>query len=187
MKSHLIIFIISLFIFISTTLKAQNIDKFDFGLAYGMSINNVFNHASGADYFEPKVSPYLFTVFAEHKYKSRLSFIGELEYADKGPQRYQINYLTLSLMPKYQISERYNISILGGIYTGYMFNYIVGGQKYDAPHIKNYDLGIDAGFDFTLPVYENYEWFVSPRLEIGVVRFSFSNHISLQLKTGLRF
>lgn len=181
--------ILSLILSLSTiTSDAQTkLEKFDFGFAYGMSVNTVFNHVSGADYFELKISPYLFTAFAEYNYKPKLNFVAELEYANKGPKNYQINYLTLSFLPKYRISERYDISILGGIYTGYMFNYILYGQKYEAPNLKNYDLGIDTGFDFTFPIYENWEWFVSPRLEVGAIRFSFSNHISLQLKTGFRF
>lgn len=187
MKLNLATFTITFLMLISNVSKAQNTDKFNFGFAYGLSINTVFNHVSQNRGFEPKISPFLFTAFAEYDYKSNLKFTAELEYADKGPKHYQINYLTLSLMPKYRISKQSDIYLLGGIYTGYMFDYLIDGQKINHERLKNYDFGIDTGLDFIFPIYENYEWFVSPRLEIGVIRFSYSNHISLQLKTGLRF
>lgn len=53
--------------------------------------------------------------------------------------------------------------------------------------IKKYDLGLDAGINYTQKIYSRFDFFISPRIELGLIRFSYSNHLSYQLRAGLRY
>jgi len=160
--------------------------KINIGIGAGVSQNNVFNHVYGAE-FESKLSSILITVNAQKPLSNKWSIFSELDYIHKGPKGFNINYLVFSILPEYKIISNPDISILGGPYIGYMFKYKAFGSIFEHPDLKNYDLGIDAGINFTKRINQKISFFIFPRIEVGMIRFSFSNHFSYQLKTGLRF
>ncbi len=80
-----------------------------------------------------------------------------------------------------------NISILGGLYGGYLFDYKISGTSDKPPGLKKYDFGVDLGMDFTWKIDDEMSFYLSPMFELGVIRFSFSNHLSYQLKAGIKF
>lgn len=156
------------------------------GIGAGLSWNDVFNHTNDGE-FDMKFSPVLLTVHAQKQLSEKWYLLSELDYIHKGPEDYVIDYLVLSVLPKYTLFPNANISILGGPYIGYLFEYRDSGRVTETNALKDYDLGFDAGVSFSKKIGKKAEFFVSPRVEVGLIRFSYSNHLSLQLKTGLRF
>ncbi len=166
--------------------QSEENKKISFGVGAGVSLNNVYNHIREAE-FEPKFSAVLITVNAQKQLSNRWNLLSELDYTHKGPKGHKINYFVISMLPSYKIVAKPNISILGGPYIGYMLKYEAYGSVEKHEDLKNYDLGIDSGISFTTRVNEKLDLYISPRIEVGLIRFSFSNHISYQLKTGIRF
>ena len=161
-------------------------EKFEFGAGFGVSMNNVFNHISNAE-FESRLSPILITVNIERRLSRKWSMFSELDYVHKGPEAHDINYLVFSVLPKYDLLSKPNISLIAGPYIGYMFKYESYGRERNHEELKNYDAGIDAGLMYHTRITNNLYIFVSPRIEAGMIRFSYSNHLSYQLKTGVKF
>ncbi len=159
--------------------------KINFGIGIGVSINNVFNHVSNAE-FQSRFSPILITANAQKQLGKKWSVLSELDYIHKGPKYHDINYLILSVLPQYRIFPK-NITLLAGPYIAYMFKYESYGVVSKREDLKNYDVGADIGFLFSKKVNEKINLFLSPRVELGMMRFSFSNHLSYQLKMGVSF
>jgi len=161
-------------------------EKFEFGAGFGVSMNNVFNHISNSE-FESRFSPILITVNIERRLSRKWSILSELDYIHKGPEEHDINYLVFSILPKYNLWSKPNISLIAGPYIGYMFKYESYGSEKNHDELKNYDVGIDAGLTYQTGITDDLYIFVSPRIEAGMIRFSYSNHLSYQLKTGIKF
>lgn len=187
MNKHLRKITLTLLLILPFILEGQieKTDKYDIGFGIGGSINNVFNHTVESADFEAKLSPILFTVNTELKLDGRWGMLAELDYIHKGPKNHDINYLILSVLPKYQISKKLNLSFAVGPYIGYLFRYNLRGQELISDVTKRIDIGLDAGIIYSKKLNEKFDIFISPRIEVGAIRFSYSNHISGQLKVGL--
>lgn len=173
---------------LSLNLFGQSVEnkKINFGFGAGVSINNVFHHEENVK-FKPKFSPILLTVNAQKPLTRHWSLFSELDYIHKGPYHFDINYLVLSVLPQYTICNKPNISFLAGPYVGYMFRYKTIGGIYHNDNLKKYDTGLDAAIMFSTKISKKFNLYISPRVEVGLIRFSFSNHISYQLVMGARF
>lgn len=191
MKTLQIILVISLILLLNAskiTAQSEVLKKFEYGFAYGISLNDAINHIDNHD-FRKKLSPVLLSSFVIFNQSEKLSFVAEIEYIHKGPQLHVIDYLTLSTLARYKVFNRFpNISVLGGLYGGYLFDYKINGDSIGQPNtLKSYDFGIDIGMDFTRKINDKLDFYLSPLFELGLIRFSLSQHLSYQLKAGVKF
>ncbi len=166
--------------------QSKDTNKFNFGIGAGVSINDAFNHVMDAK-FKSRLSPILITINAQKQLENKWGILAELDYIHKGPIEHDISYLTFSFLAQHKISTKPTISILAGPYIGYLFKYESYGVVFKHKDLKNHDIGIDTGLNFSMRLSEKISLFISPRLEVGMMRFSFSNNISYQLKTGITF
>jgi len=177
-----------MFVSFSITLMSQTLDnnKLNYGVGLGLSRNNVFNHLAGAK-FEPRISPILITTNVQYNFSRRWAVLSELDYIHKGPMNHDINYLVLSVLPKFKVFNKPNFSLLAGPYIAYLFQYKAGGVINTSDRVKKYDFGMDAGIHYSKRINENFNLFISPRVEVGLIIFSQSQHISYQIKAGVEF
>ena len=188
MRLHQLFLMIIALVLVSNLLGAQEIEKrrYNFGLGAGVSLNNVFNHNRGAT-FDTRFSPILITAVSTIPLKNeRLGLMIELDYIHKGPSDHDINYLILSGLLDYQLLENIKLKAVLGPYLGYLFKYKLGDVEFKADKIRE-DFGLDAGLFYAVQLSERIQLFLSPRVEVGLIRFSNSNHISSQLKIGVLF
>ncbi|MBK7811584.1 MAG: hypothetical protein IPI50_10135 [Saprospiraceae bacterium] len=181
-------FLTILFVSLSISLGGQSQinKKLNYGVGIGLSWNNVFNHLAGAK-FDPRISPILITTNVQYIFDRRWTVLSELDYIHKGPLNHDINYLVLSVLPKFKVFSNPNISLLAGPYMGYLFRYKARGIISTSDRIKKYDVGMDAGIHYSKRINENFNIFISPRVELGLIIFSQSQHISYQLRAGVEF
>jgi len=177
------------FLFIPLMLLSQDIGKkTSFGIYYGLSINNVYDHVDGPDVqFDDNFSPILFGGYISSDLTNLFSLAFELEYVHKGPEFYKIDYLIGTLLAKYQVHKNFDLSPLIGVYGGYLFEYEINGKERNHEELKGYDLGIEGGLEYKIKLREDMKLFISPRVEVGLTRFSFTRHISYQMKFGIEF
>jgi hypothetical protein len=187
LKQLFIAFLLLTFSYSGLKAQSETFQKIQYGFTYGISINDVFNHESKYN-FPPKFSPILIGSFIQFNQSDKLGLVAEIEYIHKGPESYVINYLTLSTLVRYEAFKGYpNTAILVGLYGGYLFDYKFYDISVEPDGLKSYDLGVDIGMDFTRKLTDKIDGFISPVIEIGIIRFSHTNHLSYQLKGGIRF
>lgn len=167
------------------TLNGQS-KKIGLGIYTGISINNVYDHIQD-ERFESQLSRKLIGGYLEYRLIRRLDIYAEFEYVHKGPQNFKIDYHTFSLMGKYQCFRYLDISIMAGYYHGFLNEYLWLGRAWSHPELKDYDKGIEFGLMYEQDIFKKLGLFISPRIEIGLIQFSLSKHISYQLKTGIQF
>jgi hypothetical protein len=177
-----------LFFLLSIELFGQheNRDKVDFGLSWGITLNDVYDHPSGFN-FKTRISPIVFGLSLDYKISDRFDLKTELDYVHKGPLDYKIDYLILSVLPQIKFIKIKDLSVMLGPYIGYLFEYRTHGEVSNHEALKGYDFGIESGIEYKKMLGKKVNLFISPRIELGLIEFSFSKHIVYQLKVGIEY
>ena len=172
-----------LFAFIQTvSLSAQDtLPHYELELHYGISINQGLNHLYGAE-FRPRISPVLFGINYSKFFTEKSGWGIEVDYVHKGVQNYVIDYMVFSILYTRRFNGIFRKAFIGPYY-GKMFSYKKNGVVLSSPTLKYYDYGIECGFHLSIPVlYKKYGLSISPRTELGMLRFSNSYHFVGQIK-----
>jgi hypothetical protein len=173
-------------------------------LYIGHSVNSVIEQKDvfTQKFWTYKFSPLLIGMQFYDKQTEKLEFCLDLYYVRKGAwsfikngyrsQDYIFDYIIISPQIRWQLFKPSRLKVKFGPYYGIA---TLAKSKFyretkfrnfrDYSSFKPYDMGINFSISQQFNV-ENYEFFIEPKFQLGLIKFSNTKHISFQLIFGAK-
>jgi hypothetical protein len=191
------IFLSFLLLWSVNLVHAQIQQIWNINLFLGVSYNSVYDPAN----FDYKFSPLLAGFEFEKQLSNRFDFGTSLSFVRKGTRTklnngvrdatYMFDYIILSPQLKINVFTNKALAFAIGPYLGYSTSTKM--KTFFDSHYRDYkhndfqdlDFGVDLGIRSEFGI-SKYDFYVHPKLQLGLIDFSYSKHISCQVVFGIK-